>query len=246
MAIFWLISLFVVFCLGKNAGSNKAYLESSISLDSNTAANTDKTDDPFLVDTALSDTGSQQVVSTSHAESSHLDAHIQTIQQEKQALINELNKVRQQLILAESKLQALDKSIESPETTEIVSMDEVKTYLSSPFDAALLHSHKLMHKQFKKLHEEPRDESWSIITEQHISDFFITHDLAGQVLLDAVTCKQTLCEIRGFELEEKAWETVMSDMMAQPWWTFKNSHSTTQNNAEHGTFFYALVSKAVL
>ncbi|WP_165385633.1 hypothetical protein [Pseudoalteromonas phenolica] len=50
-------------------------------------------------------------------------------------------------------------------------MDEVKTHLSSPFDAALLHSHKLMHKRFKKLHEEPRDESWSIITEQHISDF---------------------------------------------------------------------------
>ena len=76
--------------------------------------------------------------------------------------------------------------------------------------------------------------------------FFVTHDLADKVKLVAVACKQTICEIRGFELESKAWGKVMSNIRDQSCWNFISSHSTTQNNKEFGMYFYSLISKTVI
>lgn len=164
-------------------------------------------------------------------------------------LIKELADVKRQLEEAESKLESIyatesnvSRQAEQPSQ---VTEEEVAQHLSAPFDSVIIEARGSMVDKFRQLHEESEDHEWSIIMEQHISDFFVTHDFADKVKLDAVTCKQTICEIRGFEFENEAWGRVMSDMRNQSWWNFVSSHSTTQNNKEFGMFFYSLISKTV-
>ena len=164
-------------------------------------------------------------------------------------LLRELADLKRQLADAESQLESLNASKPNMPREDLPSQateEEVNQHLSAPFDSVVLDARGSMVDKFRQLHEEPQDQEWSIVTEQHISDFFVTHDLANKVALDAVTCKQTICEIRGFELENEAWGRIMSDMRAQPWWNFASSHSTTQNNKKFGMFFYSLVSKNVI
>lgn len=165
-----------------------------------------------------------------------------------QSLHTELADVKRQLAEAQNKLESFYAANPDASHTDQPSQateEEVSQHLSAPFDSVILKARGSMVDKFRQLHEEPLDQEWSVVTEQHISDFFITHDLADKVKLDAVTCKQTICEIRGFELENEAWGRVMSDMKAQPWWNFVSSHSTTQNNEEFGMYFYSLISKTV-
>lgn len=236
-----------MFFVGKNTGAGdlsvatKAQLNSAKNLAEPALYEIGKCD-TTLTDQNKTLTSSEQVTNNQASKNNQTNAQ--------HTLIEELADVKRQLEEAESKLESfyatesnVSRQAEQPsQATE----EEVSQHLSAPFDSAVLKARGSMVDKFRQLHEEPLDQEWSMVTEQHISDFFITHDLADKVKLDAVTCKQTICEIRGFELENEAWGRVMSDMRAQPWWNFVSSHSTTQNNEEFGMYFYSLISKTVI
>lgn len=240
LTLFWLISLLIMFFVGKNTGAGDLAVASKAQL--NSAKNSAE---PALYEIGKCDTTlpDEKKTLTSSKQATNNQTNAQ------QTLIKELADVKQQLKEAESKLESfyatesnVSRQAEQPSQ---VTEEEVTQHLSAPFDSVILKARGSMVDRFRQLHEESEDQEWSIVTEQHISDFFITHDLADKVKLDAVTCKQTICEIRGFELENEAWNRVMSDMRAQPWWDFVSSHSTTQNNEEFGMYFYSLISKTV-
>ena len=52
-------------------------------------------------------------------------------------------------------------------------------------------------------------------------------------------------EVRGFELEDNSWNQILSNMQAQSWWQFNNSHSSGKTSAEFGHFFYMLAAREV-
>lgn len=230
-----------MFFIGKNTGAGdfamatKAQLNSAKNLTEQALYGVDKCDTPLTDE-------NKTLASSEQATNNQTNAQ--------RALINELADVKRQLEEAESKLESfyaaepnVSRQAEQPSQ---VTEEEVAQHLSAPFDSVILNARGSMVDKFRQLHEESEDHEWSIIMEQHISDFFVTHDLADKVKLDAVTCKQTICEVRGFELENEAWGRVMSDMRNQSWWNFVSSHSTTQNNKEFGMYFYSLISKTVI
>lgn len=236
-----------MFFIGKNTGAGdfamatKAQLNSAKSLTEQALYGVDKCDTPLTDE-------NKTLASSEQATNNQANKNNQTNAQ--RALINELADVKRQLEEAESKLESfyaaesnVSRQAEQPSQ---VTEEEVAQHLSAPFDSVILNARGSMVDKFRQLHEESEDHEWSIIMEQHITDFFVTHDLADKVKLDAVTCKQTICEVRGFELENEAWGRVMSDMRNQSWWNFVSSHSTTQNNKEFGMYFYSLISKTVI
>ncbi|ALO42695.1 hypothetical protein [Pseudoalteromonas phenolica] len=250
LTLFWLISLLIMFFIGKNMGAGDVSIAKEAQFDAiqNIESNPTK-----LESFDKKECQSAAELSKSSLPSSGLTNKNQTAQNshthDKQTLINELADVKRQLADAESQLESLNASkpnMPREDQPSQATEEEVSQHLSAPFDSVVLKARGSMVDKFRQLHEEPQDQEWSIVTEQHISDFFVTHDLADKVALDAITCKQTICEIRGFELENEAWGRIMSDMRAQPWWNFASSHSTTQNNKKFGMFFYSLVSKNVI
>lgn len=247
LTLFWLISLLIMFFIGKNTGAGdlsvatKAQLNSAKNLAEPALYEIEKCD-TTLTDENKILTSSEQATNNQASKSNQTNAQ--------HTLIKELADVKRQLKEAESKLESIyatesnvSRQAEQPSQ---VSEEEVVQHLSAPFDSVILNARGSMVDKFRQLHEESEDHEWSIIMEQHISDFFVTHDFANKVKLDAVTCKQTICEIRGFEFENEAWGRVMSDMRNQSWWNFVSSHSTTQNNKEFGMYFYSLISKTVI
>ena len=246
LIIFWLISIIVVFFVGKNIGVNQTLtniqtskLEAKKQSHSQVQASSVEHISPLTKTTDM-DVKSE----TFHI--AQVNNQLARVEQEKNKLLEEVVTIKQQLTAANQKLQTIQARTDQSLKPTLIEPEEVTEHLSAPFDSVVLNASRDMVNKFKQLQKETQDQTWALMIEQHIADFFVVHDLAHQVKLDGVQCKQTVCEIRGFELEPKAWEKIMSDMTEQSWWQFSSSHSTTQNNKEFGMFFYSLVSKTIL
>ena len=236
-----------MFFIGKNTGAGDFAMATKAQLNSTKNLTRPASYKIKKYDTTLTDED-KAFTSSEHATNNQASKNNQTNAQH--TLIKELADVKRQLEKAESKLESFyatesNVSMQAEQPTQVTE-EEVAQHLSAPFDSVILETKGFMADKFRQLHEEPEDHEWSIIMEQHISDFFVTHDLADKVKLVAVTCKQTICEILGFELENKAWGKVMSNIRNQSCWNFISSHSTTQNNKEFGMYFYSLISKTVI
>ncbi|MDP2716194.1 hypothetical protein [Rheinheimera sp.] len=122
-------------------------------------------------------------------------------------------------------------------------IEEVEAVLPQPFAGLVAGFKGTLVERFHQLENEAVNYDWAPLMEQRIADFISMHQLSGGVQLQAVRCKNSLCEVRGFELEDNSWNQILSNMQAQPWWQFNNSHSSGKTSAEFGHFFYMLAAR---
>lgn len=138
-----------------------------------------------------------------------------------------------------------EKIEESIQPRSSITLAEVEPYLPEPFANTVSESKGTVVDLFKKLQAEEVDYDWAVEMEQKIKDYFVTHDLAGEVNLQSVNCKKTICEIRGFEKSNNVVGVIISGMHTQVWWNFNGSHKSTGSNEKDGLFFYMLASRKV-
>lgn len=126
-----------------------------------------------------------------------------------------------------------------------IALSEVEKVLPPPFANLIAASKGSVVDRFQQLESETIDYEWAPLMEQRITDFISMHQLSGGIQLQAVRCKSSLCEIRGFELEDRSWSQILSNMQAQPWWQFDSSHSSGKTSAEFGQFFYMVAARTL-
>lgn len=61
------------------------------------------------------------------------------------------------------------------------------------------------------------DTQWAYEVEQKVRDYFATHENAANQNLSSVSCKTSICEIRGFELEPETVNAIINTMAMQSW-----------------------------
>lgn len=122
--------------------------------------------------------------------------------------------------------------------------EDVSDVLSAPFDDFVLSSGNSLSTKFKQLQTQKQDVEWALEMQQRIADFFITHEYGYAVELRGVNCKQSMCDIRGFEREAKSLNKVMRSIRAETWWAFNSTHSSSRSDKEYGQFFYMIVSNS--
>ncbi|GEM_PF-3124320 len=122
-----------------------------------------------------------------------------------------------------------------------VSAAELDGKVPAPFDQVLLNSKGSFIEQFKRFDEEPVNYEWSVLMQQRIRDYVAMHEFGGHIELESVSCKASLCEIRGFDHHGKVWSVIEAGMAVQDWWRFNSAHAARNFSEEHGQYFYSLV-----
>ena len=199
-----------------------------------------------VVETVAKSSLNQDILIEKLSATSNSTAQIEALRQSNQKLKQNLEEYRQQ---SNEKYQQLQRKhseaqrilSENGFQQETVSSEEAKATLPAPFADLVSGASGSMAEKFKELQSLETDFDWGSQMQLQISDFFITHELTNLVALQSVTCKQTICELRGFQFEDKAFGRILNDARKEVWWTFKSSHSSSANNNEFGLYFYALV-----
>ncbi|MBT1446245.1 bZIP transcription factor [Shewanella sp. JM162201] len=128
------------------------------------------------------------------------------------------------------------------EDVHAVSEQEAELNLPAPFSGLMANKKGMIAELFNTLQTEPKDDAWAVVMEQRISDFILTHAQSGEVAIEAINCKKTSCEIRGFELTPKGLDKIYEDMVAESWWTFSSTAAAHGKSAQYGEYFYLLTS----
>jgi hypothetical protein len=126
---------------------------------------------------------------------------------------------------------------------KVLTPEQVEQLLPPPFDRFYRPESPSMVKKFNQFVQQPRDEHWALLMENNIRDFITMHELAGEITLDAVNCKTSGCEVRGFERQDKAWSIVYGQLKMQDWWKFTSTSSSSQSNDEHSIFYLMAVNR---
>ncbi|HEY0921152.1 hypothetical protein [Rheinheimera pacifica] len=129
-----------------------------------------------------------------------------------------------------------------PDKLSVISLEQAKQYVPEAYAELLSVSKGSIVDGFNKLHTESIDYDWAQLMEQRITDYVTFHTNASTVQLQSVLCKSSLCEIRGVELEDWAWNQIWSDMQREEWWQFRVSHAANREDSGIGKIFYTLAS----
>ncbi|MFC3092742.1 hypothetical protein DRW07_00815 [Alteromonas sediminis] len=165
----------------------------------------------------------QDVMSENHEDSGALEENEKIEQLNAQLLV-----VKGQLQNAYRKIDEAYALMQEAGLQQPDSFDNsiIHNNLPEPFKSAML-SHEFSIKTFfAKYIRDKRDESWAPYFENQIQDFYTLHELGHHVKLDAVICKTTFCEIRGFDIEVGANNTILEDMQRQSWFNALTSSMT--------------------
>ena len=139
-----------------------------------------------------------------------------------------------------------------------ISADRAKALLPSPFDEIVSGTTGTTAQYFDKLHDAKEDFDWGADMELQIRDFIITHEFGSFVELESVICRDSICEIRGFQDNQFYWSNKLrKDITKMPFWKFQSTSSQTgqvprEENGEDGAeitsmsnYFYVLTSLKV-
>lgn len=127
---------------------------------------------------------------------------------------------------------------------ETMSEEEAIKLLPQPFAGLVSKMSGSIIGKFKQLQTQEKDYEWADLIEQQITDHYISHEYSYAISLQSVICKQNICEIRGFQKEDKLHNLIMNELSRKPWWKFNSSHSSSGDEGDYGKYFYTIVSKS--
>ena len=179
----------------------------------------------------------------------------QTLAVEDLADRNELRQLQQRVSDLEQQLVAKDlqldvaeqRQIGLPETAEqgskpslsTLSLQQAQSFLPEPF-ASLMAKQKGRAVDYLNQHQaEEVDSEWAYDIEQKVQDYFALHENAAKLQLSSVSCKTSICEIRGYEYQPDSFIATYNTMQMQNWWRFASSYAF-QSNDKESTYFYIL------
>jgi hypothetical protein len=109
-----------------------------------------------------------------------------------------------------------------------ISAKRAKELLPPPFDKVMTDTTGTSAQVFNKLHNANEDFAWGADMELQIRDFVVTHEFANFVELESVICRDSICEIRGFQDDNYFWSNKVSqDIFKMPFWKFNSVSSRT-------------------
>jgi hypothetical protein len=160
-------------------------------------------------------------------------------------LEQQLSAQDQMLELAQQSLQqSFSSETKDPEQNTdaartAISPEQASSFLPEPF-ASLMAKQRGLAIDYLNQHQlEEIDSEWAYQIELKIADHFATHEHASQVNLSSVSCKTSICEIRGYEYEPERFIAVYNAMQTQNWWRYSSSYAFQDSN-EQGRYFYLL------
>lgn len=107
-------------------------------------------------------------------------------------------------------------------------LDEAQAFLPKPFDGQVAGMSGDFADNFRNLHKADEDYDWGSDLQLRIKDFIISHQYAAFINLQSVICRQSICEIRGFQDEQMYWTNVIvEELQAAPFWALYGSFSST-------------------
>lgn len=121
--------------------------------------------------------------------------------------------------------------------------EEIANFLSEPFLTTVENLGPNFSKSFKDFTEEEIDYDWAYMMENKLKDYILMHEQAVNIQLESVTCKESICEIKGFQTTHLVWNNIAFGLRSESWWSFKNSQSTSQTSKEYGDYFYVILTK---
>lgn len=172
-------------------------------------------------------------------------AEVEQLQLKIKDLEQQLSVQDQMLELAQQSLQQglvsepakPEQSTDAAETS--ISPEQASSFLPEPF-ASLMAKQRGLAIDYLNQHQlEGIDSEWAYQMELKIADHFATHEHASQVNLSSVSCKTSICEIRGYEYDPERFIAVYNAMQTQNWWRYSSSYAFQDSN-EQGRYFYLL------
>lgn len=124
-----------------------------------------------------------------------------------------------------------------------VSYDELLTTIPEPFTSAVTEMSGTFADHFMRFYKEPQDTAWAYDTEDKITNAILSSPLGTDIQLQQVTCKTTMCEVRGFQSTTSSWMKLANSLSKVDGLPFKNSQSSNNYHSDYGSYFYVLLSK---
>lgn len=164
-------------------------------------------------------------------------------------LQNRITELEQQLSTRDKKLEEVGQrfrqhgsmDIETADTERApttISKEQAQSFLPEPF-ASLIAEQMGRAVDYLKQHQaEQVDTQWAYEVEQNVRGYFASHENAAYLKLSSVSCKTSLCEIQGFELEPEKVNAIINTLAMQNWW--RGNTYVYKGDSEEGHYFYLL------
>lgn len=118
-----------------------------------------------------------------------------------------------------------------------ISLQQAQSFLPEPF-ASLMAKQQGRAIDYLNQHQaEEIDSEWAYEVEQKVRDYFAAHENAAKVKLSSVSCKTSICEIRGYQYEPHSFTEIYNNMASQSWWRYGSSYSFQGGNKEEAYFY---------
>ncbi len=120
-----------------------------------------------------------------------------------------------------------------------ISLQQAQSFLPEPFASLMAKQQGRVIDYLNQHQAEEIDGEWAYEVEQKVRDYFASHENAAQVKLSSVSCKTSICEIRGYQYEPERFIEIYNSMASQSWWRYGSSYSF-QGGDKQDTYFYLL------
>ncbi|GAA0854001.1 hypothetical protein [Aliiglaciecola litoralis] len=170
------------------------------------------------------------------------DADVIALQQQVQELSQQLE---HQQVTFQRQTQRYNQAVASLREAglpvpEGISLEQASKLLPAPFNKVIADANPQLADKFKELQAQEQDFAWAVRMQQQIQDYFITHEKSHLVQLNSIICKTDICEVRGFESQQGAYQIIMDELAQQDWWSPYSTHNVSGNDSDQRAYFYLL------
>lgn len=116
---------------------------------------------------------------------------------------------------------------QASQATSNISNEEIDKLVPVPYNEILKRINGPIREKYKEFAESNQQEDWDRNTQNRITDALLGHSYSKFIELESVTCKASLCEVRGRELKPQVINLIFAELQLQEWWDMGTSHLTT-------------------
>lgn len=165
-------------------------------------------------------------------------------------LQNRVKQLEQQLTASNQMLEVTTLSLQQAYPPEMagsdakgslttISLQQAQSFLPEPFASMMAKQQGRAIDYLNQHQAEEIDGEWAYDVEQKVRDYFAAHENAAKVKLSSVSCKTSICEIRGYQYEPESFTSIYNNMALQSWWRYGSSYSF-QGSDKQEAYFYLL------
>lgn len=126
---------------------------------------------------------------------------------------------------------------QTPPVKSNISDEEIDKLVPTPYNDVLKRMNGPIREKYKEFAGSNQQEDWDTNTQNRITDALLGHSYSKFIELESVTCKASLCEVRGRELKPQVINLIFAELQLQEWWHMGDSQLVTgMNNVFYGLF----------